>query len=659
MNARGIAFAIRSASVLAVLSAGLIAAPRSGAEVRTALAVAAPVLKWQRGGCFSSWCQTGWYSSPAVADLDGDGNAEVIWGSYDVVALDGATGTLNWRAPNGSRVWPGVAVADLTGDGFLEVVVGRGSDQVTVYDRNGTALWTRNPFGGGEVRTLAVEDLDTDGVLEVVVGRASGGATKQLNVYDASGNVRSGWPARRDGEAGYGWGMYNENVAVADLDGDGDKELIGPTDTHYVTALDRGGNQLPANVVYGAGKVWSQVGVHVDHAVDLRGYANCGVEHRPNFADSAPVVGDLDGDGVREIVIVGNVYNCATDPYTSLYQMPFVFRLDRTRASGAGWDWTVLPTPGAGSGPLSEDYSVIETVPPNPVLADLDGDGKKEILFPSYDGKVHAYGLDRTEHGSWPYDVPGTGIRFASEPAVADLDGDGHAEVLFTSWPQKSVGGTGQLHVLDYLGNSLHAVSLPAPFGGATWNGALGAPTLADVDGDGELEAVVGTVSSGVVVYDLPGTGNARVLWGTGRGSLRRTGVAPGPTGRPLPSRFHTLTPCRVLDTRLAAGPLGSPSLAAGARRLFPLNGTCGIPPGARAISTNLTVVAGGAGGSLVAWAGDGDLPGTSSLSFAAGRARANNGVIELARDGTRSLRVKNTAASPVDVILDVNGYFE
>jgi hypothetical protein len=659
MHAPGRALAVRFKCALAVLSAGLLLAPRSFAEDRIPSALPAPVLKWQRGGCFSSWCQTGWYSSPAVADLDGDGNSEVIWGSYDVVALNGATGALKWRAPNGSRVWPGLAVADLTGDGTLEVIAGRGSDQLTVYDRNGNAIWTRNPFGGGEVRTLAVEDLDTDGILEIVVGRASGGATKQLSVYDASGSVRPGWPARRDGEPGYGWGMYNENVAVADLDGDGDKELIGPTDTHYVTALDRGGNQLPANAIYGAGKVWSQVGVHVDHAVDLRGYANCGVEHRPNWADSAPVVGDLDGDGVREIVIVGNVYNCATNPYTSLYQMPFVFRLDRTRASGAGWDWTVLPVPGAGSGPLSEDYNVIETVPPNPVLADLDGDGKKEILFPSYDGKVHAYWLDRTEHGSWPYDVPGTGIRFASEPVVADLDGDGHAEVLFTSWPQKSVGGTGQLHVLDHLGNLLHAVGLPAPFGGATWNGALGAPTLADVDGDGELEAVVGTVASGAVVYDLPGTGTARVLWGTGRGGQRRTGAAPGPAGPPLASRYHALTPCRVLDTRGTAGPLGGPSLGSGARRLLPLNGTCGIPPGARALSANLTVVAGGAAGSLVVWAGDRDLPGTSNLSFGAGRARANNALIELARDGSRTLWVKSSSASPVDVILDVNGYFE
>ncbi|HYN43831.1 MAG TPA: VCBS repeat-containing protein, partial [Thermoanaerobaculia bacterium] len=293
------------------------------------------------------------------------------------------------------------------------------------------------------------------------------------------------------------------------------------------------------------------------------------------------------------------------------------------------------------------------------VLADLDGDGKKEILFPSYDGKVHAYWLDRTEHGSWPYDVPGTGIRFASEPAVADLDGDGHAEVLFTSWPQKSVGGTGQLHVLDDLGNLLHSVGLPAPFGGATWNGALGAPTLADVDGDGELEAVVGTVASGVVVYDLPGSGNARVLWGTGRGGSRRTGAAPGPSGPPLASRFHTITPCRVIDTRLPAGPLGGPSLAAGARRLLPLNGTCGIPPGASVLSANVTVVAGGTAGFLVLWAGDGELPGTSNLNFGAGRVRANNAVIELARDGTRTIWVKSSSAAPVDVILDVNGYFE
>ena len=289
-----------------------------------------PVLKWQRGGCFNSWCETGWYASPAVADLDGDGAAEVIAAAYDLVILDGATGALEQRADNGSRAWPGVVVADIDASGDLEIVVGRGGDQLTVYNADGSERWSRHPFGSGEVRTLAAADIDRDGQLEIIVGRASGGATRQLSVYAADGHLRDGWPARRDGEPGYGWGMYNQNAAVADLTGDGYAEIIGPTDTHYITALDRDGNQLPTHSRYNnynpkGPKVWSQVGVHVDDAVDLRGYANCGVEHRPNFANSAPVIADLNGDGVREIVVVGNVYDCGADPYQSLYEMPFIF----------------------------------------------------------------------------------------------------------------------------------------------------------------------------------------------------------------------------------------------------------------------------------------------------------------------------------------------
>src|SRR4051812_43476373 len=70
-------------------------------------AVQAPVLKWAYGGCFASWCQTGWYSSPAVVDIDGDGKLDVVSGSYDVVALKGTDGTLLWRGASEDRVWPG------------------------------------------------------------------------------------------------------------------------------------------------------------------------------------------------------------------------------------------------------------------------------------------------------------------------------------------------------------------------------------------------------------------------------------------------------------------------------------------------------------------------------------------------------------------------
>jgi hypothetical protein len=514
------------ASVLAVAGASVLA--------QGVPAVQAPVLKWQRGGC-TSWCETGWYASPAVADLDGDGQAEVIWGSYTLYVLNGATGALRASAANGSRVWPAVAVADLSGDGTLEIVVGRGSDQLTVYRPtvNGggvmslPVLWARNPFGAGEVRTLAVDDLDGDGPLEVIVGRAGSGETRQLHVFEADGSPRTGWPARRDGEPGYGWGMYNENVAVGDLDGNGSKEVIGPTDTHYITALDRLGNQLPASSIYGAGKVWSEVGVHVDHSVDLRGWAMCGSEHRPNFANMGPAIGDLDRNGTPEIVVPGDVYNCAVgDGPGDMAILPWVFARDRRRWAASGYDWTALPAIGPGSAPLSEDYNVIENSVSNAVLADLDGNGTLEIVYAAYDGKVHAFWLDKTEHGSWPYDVPGTGIRFAAEPAVVDLNGDGAAEVIFTSWGQKAGNTIGQLHVLDAMGNPLHAVDLPGSWSPGSWNGGLAAPTVANIDADADYELVIGTSHSGVVAYDLPGSVRARLRWPTGRGSQRRTGVA-------------------------------------------------------------------------------------------------------------------------------------
>ncbi len=110
--------------------------------------IAAPVLKWEHVGCFSSWCETGWYSSPAVADLDGDGSMEVIGSAYSIVVLDGPTGTLQWRAKSGHdisepcadnewRTWPGIVVADVDDDGELEIVTAHGSGWVSVYNTDG------------------------------------------------------------------------------------------------------------------------------------------------------------------------------------------------------------------------------------------------------------------------------------------------------------------------------------------------------------------------------------------------------------------------------------------------------------------------------------------------------------------------------------------
>jgi hypothetical protein len=500
--------------------------------------IAAPVLKWQYAGCFASWCQTGWYASPAVADLDNDGQPEVIGGTYDLVVVNGTTGVLRARATNASRVWPGVVVADLGGDGTQEIVVGRSGDQLTVYRPSVSGgvmtlpvLWARNPFGTGEVRTLAVDDLDGNGTLEVVVGLAGARATQTVSVYEADGTLRSGWPARQPADPGYGWGLYNQNLTIADLDGDGLKEIYSPSDTHYITALHPNGAQLAVNGMYSPRAVWSQVGVHVSHATDLVGYGDCGPsghEQRPNFASMSPAAGDLDGDGTLEVVVPGDVYDCSIgDGPGDLAILPWILKRDRSRWAASGFDWTDIPLAPTGSAPLSQDYSVVENSVSNAVVADLDGDGKKEILYSAYDGKVHAWWLDKTQHGNWPYVVPGTGIHFATEPVVADLNGDGLAEVLFASWTEKALVMSGQLHILDAAGNALHVADLPVARSAGQWSGSLGAPTLANIDSDADYELVFGTVHSGLVAYDLPGTAAARIRWGTGRGGMLRTALAP------------------------------------------------------------------------------------------------------------------------------------
>jgi uncharacterized repeat protein (TIGR01451 family) len=527
---------------LSIMGTGAV--PRS--QAASPQAVLAPVLKWQLGGCYASWCETGWYSSPAVADLDGDGSPEVIGSAYSIVVLDGATGALEWRVASGhdrrepsaasvGRTWPGIAVADLDGNGDLEIITAHSGGYVSVYDHQGyfEPGWPQQPAPGSELRSLAVSDLDGDGSLEVLV--AATRSENQWFVFEHNGSLRAGaWPqhAPDSNTNGYTAGAYNQNLAAGDLDGDGRAEIVGPNDTHYLAAFQDDGSQVRASAVYGKNpdgteKFWSRVGVHVDHAVDLRGYAECGAEHRPNFAHSAPVIVDVDGDGVLETVVVGNVYNCGISPYTDLYEMPFLFNADRTRWQGEGYDWTSIPVPDGGAAPLSEDYNRIESSLPNPAAADLDGDGNLEILYPSYDGRMHAYWLDKSEHGSWPYSVyhPSEGfLRFASEPAAADLDLDGKAEVIFASWTQKDSGQVGKLHILDDQGNPIHEILLPGLKGDLGWNGALAAPTLADLDGDPDLELVLNTAHSGMVAYDLPGTPDARLLWGTGRGSYQRSG---------------------------------------------------------------------------------------------------------------------------------------
>lgn len=501
--------------------------------------IQAPILKWQYAGCYSSWCETGWHSSPAIADLDQDGSVEVIASAYSIFVLEGATGDLKWQMASGhdrsepeannvGRTWPGIAVADVDGNGDIEIISAHSGGYVSVYNHNGyfEPGWPQRPTDR-ELRGLSVYDLDQDGSLEIIV---TGAVYNQTNtwVFEHNGVLRPGWP-QLNNESGYAHGVFNNNAAIGNLDKDPSAEIVIPSDVHYVCAYESNGNQIPANAMYGE-KGWGKVGVWESLETELRGWGTCSASdgraerYRPNFAHGPSAIGDVNADGVNEVNVVGNVYDCIPG-YHSQYNGPYIFNADRSRFNASGFDWRTPPVDTGA--PLSEDYGLIENNQPNPALADLDGDGYLEILFASYDGRMHAYWLDKSEHGNWPYSVyqPGEGFyRFASEPVVVDLDNDGTAEVIFSSWVQKGAYATGKLHITDYLGDPVHEVNLPMAYGSPDWNGALAAPTLGDIDGDPDLEVVLNTAHSGFVAYDLPNTAGARIQWGTGRGNFQRSG---------------------------------------------------------------------------------------------------------------------------------------
>jgi uncharacterized repeat protein (TIGR01451 family) len=467
-----------------------------------------------------------------VADLDSDGAVEIIGGAYSLFILDGESGSVERRINTpGNRIWPGVVVTDVDGNGDQEIVIAQGGGYISIYNHEGDyeAGWPQRP-ADHEFRSLAVDDLDGDGNMEVVVGLAR---LDRVNVwiFEHTGSVRAGWP-QLTGE-GSAAGLYNDTIGLGDLDDDDQLEIVVPSDTITICAYKPDGTQLSTHEMYHdhAGHDmdrWGEVPAYVDLAYETRGWGPCYTEPtaRANFANGPANVVDVNGDGSTEVVVIGDVHDCHTSPYTDLYNGPYIFNADRSRFDTDSFDWSILPMDTGA--PLIQDYHTIESAQPSPVTVDLDGDGNLEIIYPSYDGKMHAFWLDKTEHHSWPYAIyTGGPYRFASEPAVADLNEDGYAELIFASWTQKGTGLTGRLHILNYMGNPVHEVSLPAPYGGSDWNGALAAPTLANIDADADLEVVLNTAHSGFVAYDLPGTEKARVLWGTGRGNYRRTGGGP------------------------------------------------------------------------------------------------------------------------------------
>jgi hypothetical protein len=192
-----------------------------------------------------------------------------------------------------------------------------------------------------------------------------------------------------------------------------------------------------------------------------------------------------------------------------------VFERDGKRSPG----WTIAKL---GDGPpLADTYGPSQA----PALADLDGDGKLEIIVTLMDGTLRVY-----NHGGalrWKYNFAQGRKLFASEPVVGDITGDGRLDIVFGTYsPDGSASSRVGIIAVDRNGRLLPEFPLALTREtNSEKKGVRAAPAIADFDGDGKVEIVAGSWSGTIYAWDLPATYNAsKMPWPTGRGHHTRRG---------------------------------------------------------------------------------------------------------------------------------------
>ena len=495
-----------------------------------------------------------------LADFDNDGDLDLAVAQYAaeevLVYHNSGTGTFTLAHTailNGARPIA-LATGDLNGDGFLDIV--SADHQTNTFSRivnlgNGTFGAVANEGAGGLPVSVAVADVTGDGAPEVLVGHFFT-ATVQV----ARNNGSGGFPF--DQVSTVAIGGSGGNLAVADFDGDGDRDLIsanigGPT----ISIRRNNGSGVfadagSANVVVGSGAI-SFSGMRAgdldaDGDLDLIGTeANTDRAYRLlntgglTFAANGDyavgdqpeglALADLDGDGALDLVTANFGFGTSTltvrtspPPFVLTSLSPvrnahpaglsptFGFRFTAPPTVGSLSAVRVLSSQFGGSrgtsaavvgtegqldlvgGPLRAGETAFVTVP----AAVQDGSGQ-----PLSNPQVYQFTTSTSGGGDVfapraSYSVP----IYCWDVAVGDVDGDGDLDLVDV--------------VRDLFASGTEGVEVRLNDGSGTY----GAPTLvpvcsspyrvklADMDADGDLDLVTSCFGSGNRVSICLNTGS-------------------------------------------------------------------------------------------------------------------------------------------------------
>lgn len=468
----------------------------------------------------------GGQTPPAIAELDGDPQGEIVFATLDgtVYALNhDGTAVPGWpRATSPMQFDVAVAVGDLTGDHVNEVVAGTADGRVFVFAANGASMpgWPKT-LGTGAQAFVAIGALGPPYAHYVV---ASSG--RELHVLRYDGTLANAfWP-----------GQFTEaltrSAAIGDVDNDGDAEIVTlKTGSVHVQSLPTDASErfrLLPGVTFSDAPTLGDVNNDGDLEIaapttdgrmylfnpDLTDYSaswpfNSGVvapltaASLANFLGAASLEMAFGQSGGRVHVVQEPGTEHPAYPKVNAFQIfmpPIVDRVELATTAyanitigsplGEAWSWRNLGALSAGW-PKTLPFAVEET----PASGDIDLDGRNEIVVLGYDAlTVLDVGVEPVPvaRGRWPmyqYDAARTGcldcaedVRTAVDPTV----GAG-TQVLFANpWPNPSSGPTSfrfalptaaavSLEVFDVRGRRVRTVvdgRLPAGVREITWDGA-------------------------------------------------------------------------------------------------------------------------------------------------------------------------------------------
>ncbi|MFA5123470.1 FG-GAP-like repeat-containing protein, partial [Zavarzinia sp.] len=448
-------------------------------------------------------------ATPSLADLDGDGDLDAVIGAAD--------GTLHYIENTGTATAPvyvlrsGMdnpfdgaivgagstpSVADIDGDGDLDAVVGAADGSFSYYENTGTAAapvyvlqsGADNPFdavniGAGGTANLA--DVDGDGDLDALVGSSDG----TLRYYENTGTATAPVYVERTGAAnpydGLDVGAQSTPI-LADLDGDGDLDLAsgesGGTLKYYPTTDPViGGDDI---ITLGEGDNIALGGFGNDtittgSGADIILGDNGAVSYIPGTTQllQATSTDLVNGTGGIDTIITGDGNNLilagvGADNVTA------GAGLDLVMGDNGEFNW------GATTGLLESFMSTDPILGGNDVI--LVGEGDNIV--------VGGFGSDTITSGS------GTDILLGDNGAVSYTPGTTNLLQAVSTDPVNATGGNDTIIGGD--GEN--------PLGGVVV-GAGSTPSFADIDGDGDLDAIMGAADGTLSYFENTGTAAAPV----------------------------------------------------------------------------------------------------------------------------------------------------